>query len=138
MATRQEFKLSEKERQRRSFSTTFKKQKVKELELGITRPCELHREYEVSYSSIYKWIDKFGIMKGKKPEKLIVETQSDTIKLIELKKRVADLERVVGQKQILLDFKSKMIELAEEYYDIDIKKKFTVKPSDTSGKTGKK
>jgi len=59
----------------------------------------------------------------KKPERLIVESDSDTKKLLELKKRVAELERIVGQKQIMIDFKDKMIELAEEHYKFDIKKK---------------
>jgi hypothetical protein len=62
-----------------------------------------------------------------------VESDSDTKKLIELQKRIAELERLVGQKQIQLEFKDKMIELAEQYYRIDIKKKFENKPSSGSG-----
>ena len=38
--------------------------------------------------------------------------------------------------EVLLDFKDKMIELAEENYGVDIKKKFSTKPSDISGSTG--
>ena len=73
----------------------------------------------------------------KKPERMIIENQSDTQQLLALKKQVAELERVLGQKQILLDFKDKMIELAEEHYKLDIKKKFSTSPSNTSGKRGK-
>ena len=36
---------------------------------------------------------------------------------------MADLERIVGQKQIVIDFQEKMIELAEQEYNVDIKKK---------------
>lgn len=57
-----------------------------------------------------------------------MEAKSDTQKILALQKRIAELERIVGQKQVLLDFKEKMIELAEEEYKIDIKKKFTDKP----------
>lgn len=71
-------------------------------------------------------------MKSKK-ERVIVETESDTLELLALKKKVAELERIIGQKQILLDFKDKMIDLAEEAYGVDIKKKFTTKPSNTTG-----
>ena len=71
-------------------------------------------------------------MKQKK-ERLIVEGQSDTRELLELKKKVAELERIIGQKQILLDFKDKMIDIAEEIYKVDIKKKFGTKPSDGTG-----
>jgi hypothetical protein len=66
-----------------------------------------------------------------------VESKSDTRKLLEMKKRIAELEQIIGQKQVLLDFKEKMIELAEEEYGVDIKKKFTEKRLSTSGKTGK-
>jgi hypothetical protein len=63
-------------------------------------------------------------MKDKK-ERLIIETDSDTRQLLELKKKIAELEQIVGQKQILIDFKDKMIDLAEETYGVDIKKKFS-------------
>lgn len=58
----------------------------------------------------------------KKQERLIVETSSDTKRLHELQQRIAELERIVGQKQIEIDFKDKMIEIAEEMYSVDIKK----------------
>ena len=137
MGKRQQFELSVQERRRRKFSYEFKKRKVKEIESGQVRLCDLHREYAVSYTSIYRWINKFGVNKEKR-ERLIVESKSDTVKLLELQKKIVELERIVGQKQILLDFKSKMIELAEEHYKIDIKKKFLNKPSGISGKTEKK
>jgi len=70
-----------------------------------------------------------------KNERLIIETDSDTKQLLSLKKKIADLERIVGQKQILIDFHEKMIELAEEAYGVDIKKKFSTKQSNTSGIT---
>jgi len=69
----------------------------------------------------------------KKEERIIIESQSDTRELLTLKKKIAELERIIGQKQILLDFKDKMIEIAEETYQVDIKKKFTTKPSDITG-----
>lgn len=58
-----------------------------------------------------------------KKERIIVETESDTKQLLELKRKVAELEQIVGQKQILLEFKDKMIDIAEEMYGVDIKKK---------------
>lgn len=66
----------------------------------------------------------------------IVEADSDTRKLLELKTKVAELERIIGQKQVMLDFKDKMIELAEEAYGVDIKKKFGSEPSSGVGNTG--
>lgn len=133
MSTREDFKLSVQARRLRTFSDSFKRSKVRELELGKTRIGEICKEYDVSSVSVYKWIAKFGSMKKSNQERLIVETQSDTRQLLDLKKRIADLERMIGQKQILLDFKDKMIELAEEEYGVDIKKKFSTEPLNTSG-----
>lgn len=136
MTPQPELKLSVSQRNRRHFSENFKKQKVAELEIGLTRVSELTRQYQVSTTSIYRWISKFGSMKQKK-ERLIVEGDSDTRELLALKKKIAELERIIGQKQIMIDFKDKMIEIAEEMYQIDIKKKLGDKPSDGSLTTEK-
>ena len=122
------------ERRQRHFSDSFKIQKVRELEIGKTKVSELCKQYEVSATNVYRWLNKFGTMKDKK-ERLIVETDSDTRQLIELKEKVAGLEQVIGQKQVLLDFKDKMIDLAEEAYGVDIKKKYSTQQSNTFGNT---
>ncbi len=134
MAVREKFKLSRSERYSRSFSDSFKLQKVREIETGKSTVSDICKQYEVSNTSVYRWLDQFGLMKDKK-ERLIVETQSDTRELLELKKKVAELERIVGQKQILIDFKDKMIDIAEEMYGVDIKKKFSTQQQSTSGGT---
>ena len=136
MANLNQLKLSTSERQRRHFSDSFKLQKVREIETGQTKVSEICSQYQVSSTAVYRWIEKFGIMKDKK-ERLVVESESDTRQLIELKKRLSELERIIGQKQIQIDFQNKMIELAEETYGVDIKKKFFTQPSDTSGRTEK-
>ena len=65
---------------------------------------------------------------------MVVESNSDTKKILELKQRIAELERSIGQKQIQIDFQTKMIELAEEEYKVDIKKKYSSQPYSTSDK----
>lgn len=62
-----------------------------------------------------------------------MESESDTRLIMELKHKIAELERVIGQKQVMIDFKDKIIELAEQEYKIDIKKKLEEKPFSTSG-----
>jgi len=136
MANRKQFTLSTEQRRLRTFSESFKIQKVQEIERKQTKVSEICKQYELTPVSVYNWINKFGSMKKKK-ERIIVESESDTKQLLELKKKVAELERIVGQKQILLDFKDKMIEIAEEMYGIDIKKKLSTKPLNTTGKDGK-
>ena len=73
----------------------------------------------------------------KKGLRLVVEMESETKKLLELQAKIAELERIVGQKQVLIDFQAKMIEIAEQEFGIDIKKKSEKEPSSTSGSTGK-
>lgn len=138
MANRNQFKMSIAQRRVRHFSDDFKRQKVHELETGQTNTSELVREYELARMTVSRWITKYGTMsKKKKPERMIVESESDTKKLLTLQKQVADLERALGQKQLQLDFKDKMIDLAEEYYQIDIKKNFSTQQSSGIGKTEK-
>lgn len=134
MATREKFKMTTAQRRQRHFSDSFKIQKVRELEVGKTKVSELCKQYEVSSTNVYRWLNKFGTMKDKK-ERLIVEADSDTKQLLELKKKVAGLEQIIGQKQIIIDFKDKMIDLAEDAYGVDIKKKYSTQQSNTSGTT---
>ena len=134
MATRKQFKQSIDERRRRHFSEEFKQKKVREIEQKVTTIAQVSREYEVRENNVSKWLVKYGqnYMKG---VRVIVESESDTARLLALKAKVADLERIIGQKQVQLDFKDKMIDLAEETYGVDIKKKFEPRPLSGTGNT---
>ena len=134
MATKQTFSLSLAKRKKRIFSEDFKRQKVREIELKQTSVSEVSKVYQVRPNNVYKWIDKYS-NKQKKGLRLIVEMESDTKKLIALQAKIAELERLVGQKQVIIEFQNKMIEIAEQEYQIDIKKKFDSKPSSSSGST---
>jgi transposase-like protein len=136
MATKYQFKQKTEERRLRTFSDEFKRKKVREIEQKSTTIAEVSRQYEVREDSVSKWIKKYSsnYMKG---VRVIVESESDTTKIALLEKKLAELERLVGQKQIRLEFYEKMIELAEEQYQVDIKKKFGEKPSTGSGTTEK-
>jgi transposase-like protein len=129
-------KLTVREKLYRNFSEDFRRRKVGEIERGITSVSEVSREYQVTRASIYKWIRKYSRMR-KKQERMVVESLSDTRKIAALKERVKELERIVGQKQIQLDFSEKLIELAEREYGIDIKKNSSTPSSDGTGRGGK-
>ncbi len=136
MATRRQFKQSTEERRRRVFSEEFKIGKVREIEQKITTIAEISRAYDVRQNAVSQWIKKYS-SNYKKKEKVIVESKSDTKKILELQKKIAELERLVGQKQVEIEFKDKMIEIAEGIYGVDIKKKFESKLSSGSGNTEK-
>jgi len=137
MATRENYKMTSEERYRRNFSESFRIKKVREIETGIAKVSEICRAYDVTRQTVYYWINKYGIMKDKK-ERIVVESESDTQELLALRKRIAELERTIGQKQLLIDFKDKMIDIAEEMYGVDIKKKLSDQLSSTSGSKEKK
>jgi transposase-like protein len=134
MAKPEAFRKKRTSRAKRYFSESFKVKKVREIERNLTKVSEISREYEVSTTAIYKWLYKYSTF-HKRQIRQVIEPMSDTKKIQELKAKIKELEQVVGQKQIQLEFKEKMIELAEQMYNIDIKKKLGTKPSSGSGST---
>lgn len=127
-------KLTVQERQNRYFSEEFRRKKVREIERNISTISEICREYQVSDTAVRKWLYKYSAMR-KKGIKQVIEARSDTRKLQQLKDQVKELEHIIGQKQLLIDFQQKVIELTEQEYKIDIKKKFGDKPYYGSGIT---
>ena len=123
MATLKEYeKLTVKERINRKFSEDFKRKIVSELDRNLLTVAEVGRENQVTRAAIYKWIYKYSSMR-KKGLKQVVEASSDTRKLLLMKEEIRELQRIIGEKQIMIEFKDKMIELAEKAYNLDIKKK---------------
>ena len=106
---------------RRKFSEEFKKSRVKEFELGQFTVSQLSRMFKVQNQVLYRWIYKYSNYNTKKCI-VVEEKDSSSQKLKSFEKRVAELERMLGQKQIRIDFLEKMIDIAKEDYEIDIKK----------------
>lgn len=136
MAKPEAFRSKPTKRPQRYFSESFRRQKVRELDRNLTSVGMVSREFEVSRTSVYRWLHKYSVNRAKQL-RLIVEPMSDAHKIQELRKKIQELEQLVGQKQIQLEFKDKMIELAEQMYQIDIKKKLGSKLSGGSGSTEK-
>ena len=120
----------------RHFSESFKQEKVREIERNLTTVMEVSKVYGVTRTAVYKWLYKYSVHR-KKQIRQIIELMSDTKKIQELEQKVKELERLVGQKQILLEFREKQIEIAEEMYKIDIKKKLGTSVSNGLGPTDK-
>lgn len=134
MAKLEQLNKSPIERRTRYFSEDFKRKKVDELDKKLITISELCREYAVSTTAVYKWIYKYSLMR-KKSIKLVVESESDTAKISGLRQHIAELERLLGQKQFEIDFMRKQMEIVSEDYGVDFKKKATGKPSDGIGNT---
>lgn len=125
-------KVNRQIRQTRYFTEDFKKAKVKEIEQNLTTVIEISRQYNVSTAAVYKWMYKYSFHL-KKGIKQVIELKSETLKTKHLKERVAELERIVGQKQLAIDFHDKLIEIASDEFGVDIKKKYSGRLSDGSG-----
>lgn len=121
-------------RSTRIFSEEFKRACVKDYESGRFTVLELSKLHLVHTILVYRWIYKFSSY-NKRGIKIVEMADSGKTKLKELHQRIQDLERVVGQKQLNIDFLEKMIELANDSYGIDIKKKSNTLPSTGSDKT---
>ena len=116
---------------RREFSEQIRKQAVREFRSGQYTAKELADLYHCTPQTIYRWIHKYSPSDEPKINVVQMADSADQ-KVNHLKQKIADLERTLGRKQIELDFKAKMIELAEAEYDIDLKKNLTGTPSSGS------
>src|SRR5215207_393399 len=94
---------------RRKFSREFKLELVRLFEQGKYSVLQLAVLYGVSFQVIYKWIYKFSELNDRN-YRIVEMKQSSTSKIQELEKKVKELERLVGQKQIKIDFLEEMID----------------------------
>lgn len=115
--------MNSKEKQMRRFSESFKKEKVKQIEEKKVTVSQLSKIYEVSTTAIYKWLRKYSKHFGKN-ERVVVEKESEGQKQLELLEKIKELEQLLGQKQVEVEYLKKVIEFGCEITETDIKKKY--------------
>ncbi|MEE9372361.1 MAG: transposase [Saprospiraceae bacterium] len=111
-----------KQAPRRVFSEIFKREKVRLLEMGKLSVSGLSRMYNISETSIYKWKKKYSTYPAE--DRIVVETESDYLQALQMNKRIADLERLLGSQQLKLDYFQRVLTHASEHYKEDVEKKF--------------
>ena len=114
------------DKRHRIFSKSFKEEIVFEIESKKVRVSEISREYEVSQTSVYQWLYKYG-KKYKKGVRMVVEKESETVKRIALERKIAELEQLLGKKQVEIEYLNKVIEEGGKIVGGDLKKKFAPK-----------
>ncbi len=107
----------------RHFSDSFKEKVVKDLDSGLTSIREVSTLYDVKQQTVYNWLYRYSVH-HKKGSRMVVELQSEGKKTEQLEKRVAELERFIGQKQLSIDYLEKLVALAGAHYQTDLKKNF--------------
>jgi transposase len=121
----------------RKFSEEFKKSIVNDFESGKFSVPQLERLHSIDCKSIYNWIYKYS-RSNERGQRIVEMKDSSTQKLKALEQKIKDLERTVGQKQIQIDYLEKMIDIAKDELDIDIKKNFNTPQSSGSERTKRK
>lgn len=129
-------KTGKRVRHRRKYSEDFKLKIVRDYESGRYSVSDMEKIYDISTSVIYKWIYKYSEY-NKRTIQVVEMKDSQAEKIRQMEARIQELEQAVGQKQMNIDYLEKMIELAKEHYDIDIKKN-SKNPRSGGSKTIKK
>lgn len=120
-------------RKHRFFSEGFKRELVREFDLGKYNVGEISRLHQIAPQVVYRWIYKYSTF-HQSGARIVEMKQSSTQKVKELEKRIKELEQAVGRKQIMIDYLETMMEVAKEELNIDIKKNYGTPPSGSSGK----
>jgi transposase-like protein len=115
-------------RKNRHYSEDFKREIVSVFESGKLSVLQLEKLYGISNSLIYNWIYKFSTF-NEKGFRVVEMKESNIDKLKHLEQKIKELEQIVGQKQIKIDYLEKMIDIAKEDLNIDIKKNYNTPQS---------
>ena len=115
-------------RKNRHYSEDFKRELVSVFESGKLSVLQLEKLYGISNSLIYNWIYKFSTF-NEKGFRVVEMKESNIDKLKHLEQKIKELEQIVGQKQIKIDYLEKMIDIAKEDLNIDIKKNYNTPQS---------
>jgi transposase len=130
------------------FTDEEKHQIIQEFLSGGTTKQAIWKKYtgrDHEHGKILDWIRQFGynssfsqgrsrgkpiigFMPKKKPISPVDTSQPDSFETIQLKKRIADLEKQLKEAELKAIAFSTMIDIAEREYKIPIKKKFNTKP----------
>jgi transposase len=116
----------------RTFSESFKRAKVAEIDSGKIKVSDIVRIYGVRDNNVRKWIKKYSIS-TQTSTRMVVELESESLKTEQLAKKVAELERVIGQKQLEIDFLNTLVTVSSEEVGIDLRKVFFTKRSTDLG-----
>jgi transposase len=112
----------------RIFSEDFRKEIVKQVELGSLSVSQASRDYGISPTTVYKWLNKYS-RTLKSGTRLVMEKDSVDQTIAELQKKIKDLEAALGRKSLETDLYKTIVELASKDLKTDLKKNFGSKVS---------
>ena len=109
------------------YSEAFKRKVIDEIEQGRLTQAEAKRKYGIKdQATIHYWLKRFGknhllnrIVRIEMPNEI---SSQDIIKQLKAEKQ--QLESALAQSQLKVIALESLVEVAEEHFQIDIKKKF--------------
>lgn len=117
---------------RRTFSRSLKESIVKDIESKKMSVQDVVTLYAVSSTSVYKWLAKYSTT-YQVGVRMVVEHESEASKTRQLLADKVELQRALGEKQMELDLLQKLVAVASEKLNVDIKKSFFEKWSNGIG-----
>jgi len=105
----------------------FRIKVVKEIENGLLSKEAARRKYSIGgKTTVLSWCRKYG----RESYPYMPEEKKIKVKTVEEKdKRIAELEALLKQKELAVDALESLIEVANEMYATDLKKKVGLKRS---------
>lgn len=139
MKTKAEFRVQP------SYNESFKRKVVRDLLTGKYTKKESMDINRISMKAISNWLNKYG-------QNVILEENIETItlkkynmsrknkiteseKILELRKQIKQLEKQLQESQLQAKINEKIIDIAEEQFQIPIRKKFVTRQSPKSKDT---
>lgn len=111
----------------RIFSLELRKRTVKDIEMGKCSISQASRELGCSLQTVYRWVYLYSRYL-KKGNILVMEEKSEAYRSRELERRIKDLEAALGRKQMEIDLLNKVIDLANQEFETDLKKNLSSPP----------
>jgi transposase-like protein len=108
------------------YSIAFKQKVISEIEEGKYTKGEVCKIYGISPGTINYWLNKYD--KTKLLNKIVrIETKGEKDRINQLEKEKRELESALAQTHLKSLYLESLVEIAEEKYGIDLKKKSDTK-----------
>lgn len=109
------------------------------LQLGCTKQAiwEKYTGYKAEHGQILRWMRELGYCTSKsnkisnfaKKKNSMQDKSKESFEILQLKKRIEELEKQVRESEMKSIAYSTMVDIAEKEFNISIRKKFNTKPS---------
>jgi transposase len=109
------------------YSVAFKMQVVKDVENGLLNAEEARKLYGIGgRQTVHEWVCQYG-MNQKTGRVVYIMTDKEERELLILRRENRMLKKALDDSQVKVIALETLIEVAEEEFNIDVKKKFGAK-----------